>query len=52
MGDYVDCELISTDSEGRIRLFNKAIVESQGRETSQKSVLKLLGMQRRNERPV
>jgi hypothetical protein len=45
MGDYVNCELISTGSEGSIRQFNKAIVESQDRETSQnKPILKRLGM--------
>jgi hypothetical protein len=48
MGDYVDemcCKLIFSGSEGSIRQFNKAIVESQDRETSKKKpILRRLGM--------
>ena len=47
--DALSCELISSGSDGTLRLFNTAI-EAQNREMSQKPILKKLTMMRRNER--
>ena len=47
--DATSCEIVSAGSDGTLRLFNTAI-EVQNRELSQNTILKKLGMQRRNER--
>ena len=47
--DATSCEILSAGSDGTLRLFNTAI-EVQNRELSQNTILKKLGMQRRNER--
>ena len=44
-----NCELVSAGSDGTIRLFNTAI-ESQNKEMSQRRILDLLGMRRRNQK--
>ena len=47
--DATSCEIVSAGSDGTVRLFNTAI-EVQNRELSQNTILKKMGLRRRNER--
>ena len=47
--EATSCEILSSGSDGSLRLFNTAI-EAQNRELSQKPILQKLGLLRRNQR--